>query len=93
MKIPKFFTGAEWIINWLHEREVPMAVATSSTKEQVDKKTQNYQELFKKFHHITTADEVQKGKPWPDIFLLCASKFPLMPTPKEVCMQNLHQAN
>lgn len=63
-----------------------MAIATSSSKEEVDKKIKNHVELFKKINHITTADEVKKGKPWPDIFLLCASKFPLIPSPKEVCM-------
>lgn len=67
-----------------------MAVATSSTREEVNKKIQNYQELFKKMNHITTADEVKRGKPWPDMFLLCASKFPLMPSPKEVCICSMY---
>lgn len=67
-----------------------MAVATSSTREEVNKKIQNHQELFKKMNHITTADEVERGKPWPDMFLLCASKFPLVPSPKEVCICSMY---
>jgi len=68
---------------------VPIAVATSSGKDTFKVKTANYQHIFSKFHHIVlgSADsEVKQGKPAPDIFLVCASRFDDKPLPQNVCM-------
>ncbi|KAJ9582545.1 hypothetical protein L9F63_003103, partial [Diploptera punctata] len=78
--------GAERLVRHLHEHGVPIAVATSSSKESIDLKLTNYQELFSLFLHIVSATsdpEVKRGKPNPDIFLVCASKFPNKPAPEK----------
>lgn len=68
-----------------------MAVATSSDKKRFELKTAKHKEFFKLFSHIVLGSEVEKGKPEPDIFLLCASKFSDEPPPEKVvikCIKN-----
>ncbi|XP_060877364.1 probable pseudouridine-5'-phosphatase [Metopolophium dirhodum] len=80
-----FLPGAERLIDHLHTNNVPIAVATSSGKDTFKVKTANYQHIFSKFHHIVlgSADsEVKQGKPAPDIFLVCASRFDDKPLPQ-----------
>lgn len=84
--------GAQKLVKHLHKKGVPIAVATSSSRESVALKMQNYKELLNCFHHITMGSsdpEVTKGKPDPMIFLVCASKFPDKPTPEDVSLCNL----
>lgn len=79
-----FLPGAERLIDHLHANNVPIAVATSSGKDTFRVKTAQYQHVFSKFHHIVlgSADsEVKRGKPAPDIFLVCASRFDDKPSP------------
>lgn len=50
-------------------------------------KTQHHKKLFNKFHHIVTGgcdQEVKRGKPAPDIFLVAASRFEDQPKPENV---------
>lgn len=71
----------------MHKHGIPIAVATSSSDESVMLKLTNHKELFSLFHHSVTASsdpEVKKGKPHPDIFLICASRFPDKPKPEKV---------
>lgn len=75
------------MIDHLYVNKVPIAVATSSGKDTFKVKTANYQNVFSKFHHIVlgSADpEVKLGKPAPDIFLVCASRFDDKPLPENV---------
>lgn len=64
-----------------------MAVATSSGSKTFKIKIAPYLDVFSKFHHVvlgSTDPEVKKGKPAPDIFLVCASRFEDDPSPEEV---------
>lgn len=71
--------GAERLIRHLYDSNVPFCLATSSSKESVDVKVSNHQELFKLFQHIVCGSsdpDVKEGKPAPDIFLVAAKRFP-----------------
>ncbi|KAF5298495.1 hypothetical protein FQR65_LT01274 [Abscondita terminalis] len=82
----QFMPGAENLIKHLHKSKVPIAVATSSTKDSADLKIAKYDHIFSLFHHIVSGGsdpEVKNGKPSPEIFLVCASRFPDKPTPEK----------
>lgn len=71
----------------LKKNKVPFAIATSSTKKSFDLKTSQHKSLFSLFDHIVCGGsdpEVKNGKPAPDIFLTCASRFPDQPHPNKV---------
>lgn len=71
--------GVAKIINHFHKHNIPMAIATSSTKEQAQLKLKHHEKLFKKIHHVTTSSDIVNGKPSPDIYLLAAKLFPAQP--------------
>ena len=76
--------GAERLLRHLHSKGVPIALATSSSRENYELKTQRHAPIFQLFNHIVTGSsdpDVKRGKPAPDIFLVCASRFP-QPTPQ-----------
>lgn len=82
----KLMPGAEHLVRHLHKCGIPIAVATSSSEESVTLKLTNYKELFSLFHHVVMGSsdpEVKRGKPNPDIFLTCASRFQDKPTPEK----------
>jgi len=75
----EFLPGAERLLRHLHSKGVPIALATSSSRINFELKTQRHSEVFSLFHHIVTGScdpDVKHGKPAPDIFLTCASRFP-----------------
>ena len=71
--------GAERLVRHLHSLPgVQIAVATSSPRDTYELKTTNHKELFSLFHHVVCGSsdpEVLRGKPAPDIFLVCARRF------------------
>lgn len=76
--------GAERLIRHFKDHNIPMAVATSSSKESIDVKTTHHKQLFEIFNHkvMGSSDpDVKEGKPAPDIFLVAASRFPDTPDP------------
>lgn len=80
-------SGSKRLIEHFYQTKVPIALATSSGKESVVAKTANYLQLFDCFNHkvMGSSDaEVKFGKPHPDIFLICASRFSNPPKPENV---------
>lgn len=83
----QFMPGAKELVHFLHEHNIPIAVATSSSQQEMKLKTKDLMNTFKLFHHIvcgSTDPDVKRGKPAPDIFLTCASRFPDNPDPSKV---------
>lgn len=67
--------GAKEILSYLKENKIPHGLATSSPMRMVDLtfKSQGYSEF--PFDCVTTGDEVNHGKPDPEIFLKAAKKL------------------
>ncbi|XP_049884946.1 pseudouridine-5'-phosphatase-like [Pectinophora gossypiella] len=81
----KLMPGAQKLVEHLHKKGVPIAMATSSSQDSVNMKMQKHMDFLKYFHHLTMGSsdpEVTKGKPDPIIFLVCASRFPDKPNPE-----------
>lgn len=76
--------GAEKLVRHLHQHGVPIAIASGSSQFSYDLKTVNHKEFMSLFQHtiLTSSDpEVKQGKPAPDVFLVCANRFPEKPAP------------
>lgn len=69
--------GSLELLRALHARQVPMALATSSSSHAVAVKRQFHPELFAYFSVIVCGNDPQvaRGKPEPDIFLLAAKRL------------------
>ncbi|GAB9468788.1 Histone-binding protein rbbp7 [Globisporangium polare] len=69
--------GSLELLRALHARQVPMALATSSSSHAVEVKRQFHPELFSYFNVIVCGNDPQvaRGKPEPDIFLLAAKRL------------------
>ncbi len=72
--------GAEELLDFLEEEEIPRAVATSSNREEAILSLGEFRE---RFDETVTGDQVSRGKPSPEIFLVAAT---LLNVPAEACL-------
>lgn len=68
--------GALKLLQHLHGHSVPIAIATGSQRRNVALKTSHLPHMLDLFAgHIICADDVERGKPWPDVFLAAADSL------------------
>ena len=69
--------GAEVLVRHLKQNHVPIALATSSSRELFEIKISNHQSWFSLFDTVVTGDDeaIGQGKPAPDIFLVAANRL------------------
>ncbi|MCD7737471.1 MAG: HAD family phosphatase [Lachnospiraceae bacterium] len=70
--------GLDELIHWLSEQNIPMAVASSSAREVIERHLVNGG-LETYFQVIVSGHEVTCSKPDPEIFLLAAKKLNVKP--------------
>ena len=70
--------GVIELLDWLKEKQIPIAVATSTHKELAATKLK-LAGLDTYFEHISSGCEVTHGKPHPEIFLLAAQRLNVPP--------------
>ena len=75
-------SGAVELLDALQAAECPMAIVTSSSQRTADAHL-TLAGIRHRFETILTRDDVTRGKPSPDLYLLAASRFGLKP---EVCV-------
>jgi HAD superfamily hydrolase (TIGR01509 family) len=66
------------LLDWLEQEGIPKAVATSTRRERAMIKLANAA-LATRFSAIVGGDEIARGKPAPDIFLLAAERLGAQP--------------
>lgn len=71
-------TGLMELLHWLEAIALPKALGTSSSRESALEKLQKAQ-ILNHFPIMVCGDEVQKGKPAPDIFLKAATQLQVAP--------------
>jgi HAD superfamily hydrolase (TIGR01509 family) len=74
--------GAVELLDALRAAEYPMAIVTSSSRRTADAHLR-LAGIHDRFDAILTRDDVAKGKPSPDLYLLAASRFGAKP---EACV-------
>lgn len=70
--------GAVELLDALQGSECPMAIVTSSSRRTADAHL-TLAGIRSRFDHILTRDDVTRGKPSPDLYLLAASRLGLNP--------------
>lgn len=71
----KALPGANRLIRHLHKHVVPLALASNSIKKHIEMKISHQQGWKESFSVILGGDEVNHGKPSPDIFLEAAKRL------------------
>jgi len=66
------------LLKYLKTKKVSQAIATS-TRREIAEKYLSYANIGKEFNIIMCGDDVEKGKPEPDIFLAVARKIDCIP--------------
>lgn len=73
-----FMPGAEELLRFLHEKGIPMAVASGSCTDEI-KDNMTKLGVIDLFDVLVGGEEVAQGKPAPDIFLLAAERLGVQP--------------
>ncbi len=76
---PPLKKGLGELLDMLEARKIPKAVATSTRRAYAIPRLEQCN-LAHRFATITTGDQVQHGKPAPDIYLLAASTIHMQPS-------------
>jgi len=76
--LPYAKEAVEFFYHIAQTGKIKMAICAGSTKEQTLSKLKKL-DLFSYFSAISTGDEVEHGKPAPDVFLLSCKKLELKP--------------
>ncbi len=66
------------LLDFLDERHIPRAVATSTSREFIKQKFRAAN-IQNRFEIVVTGDDIVNGKPAPDIFLAAAEKLKIAP--------------
>jgi HAD superfamily hydrolase (TIGR01509 family) len=67
------------LLDWLERESIPKAVATSTRRERAQSKLV-HTGLLPRFAALVGGDEIRRGKPAPDIFLLAADRLAQSPS-------------
>jgi HAD superfamily hydrolase (TIGR01509 family) len=70
--------GVVELLDWLDERRIPAVVATSTRRQRAHAKLAQVG-LLARFCSVVGGDDVARGKPEPDIFLLAAERLAMPP--------------
>lgn len=74
----KIKPGVFELLDFLDEQKIKRAIATSTSREFTERKM-GLTELKDRFETIVCGDEIENGKPEPDIFLKAAEKLAVTP--------------
>mmetsp|Transcript_5297 Transcript_5297/g.15824 ORF Transcript_5297/g.15824 Transcript_5297/m.15824 type:complete len:217 (+) Transcript_5297:92-742(+) len=72
--------GAEKLVSHLANNNVKIAIATSSPTPLLNEKKRGHPNFFEMFPAVVCNDDVENGKPAPDIFLLAAERIGAEPS-------------
>lgn len=70
--------GLDELLEWLHERKIKTAVATSTFRQRACRLLEAAG-VLSRFNYVITGEEVALGKPHPDIFLKACQKADVAP--------------
>lgn len=70
--------GCKEILDYFYKKHIPMAIGSSSRKELIESNLK-ISGCQKYFQAIASGDEIERGKPAPDIFLLAAKRLGVDP--------------
>ncbi|KAL9243759.1 hypothetical protein vseg_017609 [Gypsophila vaccaria] len=79
-KDAKPLPGANRLLQYLHKHQIPSALASNSLRAYIEAKISNQKGWKECFSAIIGSDQVQSGKPSPDLFLEAAKQLAVDPS-------------
>ena len=70
--------GVEALLDTLDAQKIPYAIATSTPHERA-RECLRFAQLHERFEHLIGGDEIERGKPAPDIYLKAATRLGIAP--------------